>query len=64
MNRLPEHRRAIYGRTWSQAWNPAAMDPVQRFRRPVPMTDRVLGVLMACAIGVTLALIVVHELAR
>lgn len=23
MNQLPEHRRALYGRTFPQAWNPA-----------------------------------------
>ena len=64
MNTLPEHRRAIYGRTHRQSWNPASFDPIERHKRPVPLTDRVLGFLLACGIGVVLALILVHELAR
>lgn len=64
MNQLPQHRRALYGRTFSQSWSAADFDPIQRHKAPVPFTDRVLGTLLAVAIGVTLALIAAHELAR
>ena len=30
MNNLPEHRRALAGRTWPSAWSPAAFDPIER----------------------------------
>ncbi len=63
MNTLPESRRALYGRTYRESWSPGSMDPIERHRR-VPFIDRVLGVLLATAIGVTLALIAAHELAR
>lgn len=31
---LPEHRRAINGRTYSQPWSAASMDPVEGFYSP------------------------------
>lgn len=64
MNQLPQHRRALYGRTYHSPWNPASFDPIEKHTKPVPLTDRVLGFLLACGIGITLALIAAHELAR
>lgn len=63
MNQLPEHRRAIYGRTFSQPWSAAQMDPIQRYRSPVPLVDRIGGVLLCVGVGIVFALLLVHELA-
>ena len=63
MNTLPEHRRAINGRTFSESWNPGHFDPVERYRSPVPIVDRIGGVLLCVGVGVTFALLLVHELA-
>lgn len=58
MSRLPAHRRAINGVTWSRAWNPADMDPIER---PASRRwERVADVMAAVGIGVLLALLAVH----
>ena len=33
MNRLPEHRRIVMGRTHSSTWDAASHDPIQFYRR-------------------------------
>jgi len=33
MSTLPEHRRAIAGRTWAQPWSASSMDPIQCYPR-------------------------------
>ena len=54
---LPEHRRAITGRTQSSAYYAADYDPIARY----PGTPgRIRGWLLACAIGLGLALATVH----
>lgn len=59
MGRLPEHRRAVTGRTWSQAWNPADMDPVQAY--PAESTaERIAGVVLAVVIGILGAAALIH----
>lgn len=63
MNQLPEHRRAIYGRTFSQAWNAGQMDPIERCASRVPLADRIGGVLLCIGVGIVFALLLVHELA-
>lgn len=49
---IPEHRRAINGRTWDREWNPYAGT---HYKRP-PRADRWAGIALAVAIGVALAL--------
>lgn len=64
MNALPEHRRVLHGRTYPQRWSAADMDPIERpVRRAVPVTDEALGAMLAIAIGVLLAMALVHWLA-
>jgi len=43
MNYLPEHRRAINGRTYSQPWSAASMDPIESHERGVSGVFRWLG---------------------
>jgi hypothetical protein len=38
---LPHHRRAIHGRTQSQAWHAADYDPVQGYRNKPGMAWRI-----------------------
>lgn len=63
MNQLPEHRRAIYGRTFSQSWSAGQFDPIERHRSGVPLADCIGGFLMCVGAGITVALLIVHELA-
>jgi hypothetical protein len=63
MNRLPEERRVIHGRTFSESWTPGRWDPIEAHRSPVSFAERVGGVLLATFIGIALALLAVHELA-
>lgn len=56
MTRLPEHRRALYGRTWPTSYTHADFDPISHYKRGLPLTDRVAGVLLAVFIGAALAL--------
>jgi hypothetical protein len=63
MNRLPEDRRVIHGRTFSESWSPGRWDPIEAHRSPVPFAERVGGVLLATGIGIVLTLLLVHELA-
>lgn len=57
LGQLPEHRRAITGRTQSSAYYHADYDPIQRY----PGTPgRIRGWLLAIAIGLGLALATVH----
>lgn len=51
MNALPEHRRALFGRTFSRPWAPGEFDPIAHYRRPSP-AERVAGVLLATVIGI------------
>lgn len=55
MNRLPEHRRVIHGRTWASVWTPASMDPISHYS----CTADWLGRLLAVGIGSGLALVLV-----
>ena len=61
MNRLPEHRRLLAGRTHCTAWNPADSDPVTFY--PQGRISNIAGFLMAVVIGVLLALLLVHWMA-
>lgn len=63
MNRLPEDRRVIHGRTFSESWSPGRWDPIEAHRSPLPFAERVGGVLLATFIGIVLTLLLVHELA-
>lgn len=55
--RLPAHRQAINGRTQSSVYYHADYDPITRY----PGTPgRIRGWLLACAIGIGLALATVH----
>ena len=57
LGQLPEHRRAITGRTQSSAFYAADYDPIARY----PGTPgRIRGWLLAVAIGLGLALASVH----
>ena len=58
MNHLPEHRRAIAGRTWRESWNAADMDPIQL--PPPRRLERVADVIAACVVGLLLGLLAVH----
>ena len=60
MNALPEHRRAVNGRTWPQPWSAASMDPFEHHRRVIPATQRVLSVLLAFGLGLAGAMLLVH----
>ena len=63
MNRLPEERRVIHGRTFSECWTPGRFDPIEAHRSPASFVERVGGVLLATGIGIVLTLLLVHELA-
>ena len=55
---LPEHRRAINGRTQRCAYRHADYDPITRYPGGTP--GRIRGWLLAVAIGLGLALAIVH----
>lgn len=55
MNTLPEHRRVISGRTYSQPWSASSFDPITVYPSTHAWTSRLLGV----AIGIGLALVIV-----
>ncbi len=50
MNTLPDHRRAISGRTHSRSWVPGESAMITRFSRPRSNTWDVLGWLGAAAL--------------
>lgn len=54
MNQLPESRRAVYGRTFSSRWSPAAFDPIERPReswlRPVDVVGAVVVAALCAAL--------------
>lgn len=52
MNRLPDHRHIINGRTFDRPWRAADYDPIER---PDTFFERVAGFFLACAIGAGLA---------
>lgn len=56
LGQLPEARRIVNGRTQSRAYSPADYDPIARY----PGTPGLIrGGLLACAIGIGLALALV-----
>lgn len=55
MNRLPEHRRVLHGRTFAESWDPAAYDPIRVYR-----SGEWSSRLIAVFIGVSLALVVIN----
>ncbi len=59
MNSLPQHRRAIHGRTWGRAWSPADMDPITFYPRPIG-AERYAGVILAVVLGIFGALMLAH----
>ena len=61
MNRLPEHRRALHGRTFAQAWSAATFDPIAHYS-PSGAWSRWLSILLAFACGVGAALALLHWL--
>jgi hypothetical protein len=62
MNQLPEHRRAINGRTFSRQWRPEEWAAVETYRQPC--WERIADVVMAVAIGIVLAIILVSWAAQ
>ena len=58
MSGYPTSRR--YPRSLAQAWPREHANPIEVHRRP----NRLLGVLMATAIGIALALTLVHHLSQ
>lgn len=54
MNTLPEHRRAIHGRTFNQRFRHADFDPVERPRSGLTVSDAVGAVLVAVLAAVVL----------
>ncbi len=57
MNSLPEHRRALNGRTWSSSWSAGSFDPISHYQRP---HQHWASVALAVAIGVALALVLIY----
>ena len=55
MNTLPEHRRVISGRTYSQPWSASSFDPITVYRCPQAWAS----LLLAVAIGIGLALVLI-----
>lgn len=53
MNALPDHRRAIHGRTHDRAWHPTDFDPITRYRARDRAVDRAL----LAALGITCVLL-------
>ncbi len=51
MNALPDYRRAIAGRTWSQSWSAASMDPISHYSRPISRAHKLAGYALALAIS-------------
>ena len=60
MNRLPEHRRIVYGRTHCTAWNPGDSDPITFYAQT--RVSRVAGFVMAVFIGASLATLIAYSL--
>lgn len=62
MNRLPDARRAWYGRTHDRTWRPGDYDPVIAYRRRwySRAIDVAAAVLLGTAGGVLLALALSH----
>lgn len=58
MNALPESRRAIHGRTYSQRWRAADFDPIERPKAGLTVTDAVGAVVVA----VLAAVVILHAL--
>jgi hypothetical protein len=55
MNRLPEHRSALTGRTFDRSWSPSDFDPIERPSR----RERVASVVLAVVIGSGIAAMLV-----
>lgn len=58
MNALPEHRRAIHGRTYQQRWRAADFDPIERPKGGLSVIDA-LGAVVVAALA---ALVILHAL--
>ena len=54
MNRLPEHRQGINGRTHSQSWSASSFDPISHYRHPIGIINRAAGVALAVVIGIVI----------
>lgn len=50
MNKLPDYRRAVHGRTYSQPWNPSGFDPFRRYQRTPQWVTRLGAALVAAAV--------------
>ena len=55
MNALPEHRRALYARTYSRTWHPADYDPIERWPRRRHWLGTLLTLALFAALGLLLA---------
>ena len=62
MNKLPLHRSAQAGRTWSTTWSASDFDPIQAYPR-IPRQQQAAGVVLAIVIGIVGAVALVHWLA-
>lgn len=56
MNRIPEHRKVLHGRTHRETWDPSGWDPIRAY----PAHGHFASRLLAVAIGIALALVLVH----
>lgn len=56
---LPEHRRAIHGRTLDRSFEPTDYAMIEHCTSDVRLLETVAGVLLAVAIGVGLAVALV-----
>ena len=57
MTDLPQNRRIISGRTFSQSWTPEHYDPIRHYRSTTPTWRMVLYTILACiAIGAVAAM--------
>jgi hypothetical protein len=58
MNRLPESRRILNGRTFSQSWSASQHDPIESYRSPpysgadLAIAAGLIGTLVAFFFGV------------
>lgn len=59
-NALPDHRRAIHGRTHSRTWRHADYDPIEHHTAPI--SERISGALFATFLGVVGAALLFHWL--
>lgn len=63
MNALPDHRRAIHGRTHSRTWRHADYDPVQHYMGRDSAAERIAIAVFVVVTGICGAALTLHFLA-